>query len=509
MVSGARSSRETSRGELPLRSLGRYEILARIASGGMGSVYWARARGAVGFTKDVAIKLTHQHLREQEDLAKTLLDEARLASRIKHPNVVDVLDLGDDALGLYLVMEYVEGDSLAGILKACREAERTIPLPVGARILVDALAGLHAVHELVDEHGIALHAVHRDFSPHNVLVSVDGTTKLTDFGVAKTRDKLLQTASGLVKGKLPYMSPEQARAKELDRRSDVWSAGAVLWELCAHRRLFDSNNDVELLMQIVTQPPPLLSEAGFDVPLALEEAVAAALTPELEDRIGTAAALARRIEDAVGLADRAEVAAFVRPLVAPKLAARREAAQAIAAERSTEEDDEGPSPSPTVREGKRSIDPEPETELATADKSAAERTGVTASDVVVLPKHKRSWIAAPVAVLAAIAVVALTVRSMSQGSTSATGPGSAAAGEPRSSSAAPPRPSGQQITAEPIATAAVAATAHSLPTRVIESASAPAAAPSDEPAPPKRAPRRGPPPKASGEGLFDSPYERH
>ncbi len=361
------------------RRVGRYEVLAKIASGGMGSVYWARATGPSGFTKDVAIKLTHPHLREHEGATETLLDEAKLAARVKHVNVVEVIDLGEDGDSLFLVMEYVRGASLSAIFSAIRQEQRPLPLPIAGRILVDALRGLAAVHEIVDEEGVSLGVIHRDVSPHNLLVGLDGVTKLTDFGVAKMRNRLIETASGLVKGKAAYMSPEQARAHPLDQRSDVWSAGVVAWEALANRRLFDSSNEVELLLRLVSETPPLLSEVGVVVPPLLEEAIRDALVPDREKRVATAAELARRISLAIpDLADHPAVGAFIRPLVEPKLAER----QRDAKRRAT-----SPDALPAADADADEVATEPDPERARVESATRTTNLVTMSDAVVLPRR--------------------------------------------------------------------------------------------------------------------------
>jgi serine/threonine-protein kinase len=162
---------------IPAR-VGRYEILLPIASGGMATVYLARARGASGFEREVALKLTHTHLREEESFAHDLVEEAKLASRIRHPNVVSVNDVGDDPVGVYLVMDYIEGETLSGLLRLAGRTETPLPINVSLRVVVDALAGLHAAHELTDENGAPLGLVHRDFSPQNILVGLDGCPRL-------------------------------------------------------------------------------------------------------------------------------------------------------------------------------------------------------------------------------------------------------------------------------------------------------------------------------------------
>jgi serine/threonine protein kinase len=308
--------------------IGRYDVLLPIASGGMGTVYLARSKGVGGFERDVAIKVMHQHLREEESFADDLIEEAKLAVRIQHPNVVPVLDVGEDPHGVFLVMDYVEGDSLAGITRTLRKLDRNLPERIGLRVLHDALLGLHAAHELRDKGGELLGLVHRDFSPQNILVGADGVTKLTDFGVAKARTRTSHTATGLVKGKIHYMSPEQARTEEIDRRCDVWAAGVIAWEMLARKRLYRERNDTSVLLQLISEPPVRLRTVRPEVPQPLEDAVAHALATDVEHRCPTAKELADELERGAqaigGLADRSEVADLVRQLSGTHLETRRE-----------------------------------------------------------------------------------------------------------------------------------------------------------------------------------------
>src|SRR5580704_13773364 len=191
----------------------------------MATVYLARTVGPGGFTTEVALKLTHAHLRENPEFSHDLLEEAKLVARIRHHNVVPVIDVGEDPRGIYLVMEYVEGDSLAGLFKRAGST-RPIPLAIAARFMLDALEGLHAAHELRDEAGQLLGLVHRDFTPHNILIGTDGVARLADFGIAKAATRLGNTRMGMVKGKIAYMPPEQAKGLTLDRRCDVWAAAS-------------------------------------------------------------------------------------------------------------------------------------------------------------------------------------------------------------------------------------------------------------------------------------------
>jgi eukaryotic-like serine/threonine-protein kinase len=313
--------------------VGRYEILLPIASGGMATVYVARAVGLSGFTTDVALKLTHAHLQQLPEFATDLLEEAKLAARIRHRNVVAVMDVGDDPHGIYLVMEYVEGDSLAGLLRQ----DRSIPWPIATRMLLDALDGLHAAHELRDDAQELLGVVHRDFTPHNILVGLDGVARLADFGIAKAATRLGHTRLGMVKGKIAYMSPEQAHGHVLDRRCDVWAAGVVAWELFAGRRLYPYDDDVATLLKVATEAPPPLRTVAPETPAALEEAVASALVMKRDDRCPTALALARQISAAVradgDIADANEVAEWMVARVGAKVSDRRMQAAEIHAKR--------------------------------------------------------------------------------------------------------------------------------------------------------------------------------
>jgi eukaryotic-like serine/threonine-protein kinase len=313
--------RSSSNSQLSMpERVGDYELLVPLGSGGMATVYLARKPVVQDVTRDFALKLMHAHLRGDPDWATHLLDEARIVARIRHPNVVQLVEAGDDPSGVFLVLEYVEGDTLSGLSRALRAKHKQLPLAISGRIVLDALAGLHASHEV-------LGLVHRDFSPQNILVGADGIAKLTDFGIAKASDGKL-TASGVVKGKFSYMSPEQARGRTLDRRSDVWAAGVIVWELLARRRLFPNRNDADTLLAVVSERPPLLSDVVAGIPKELSAAVASALEPEVERRCPDAQTLRDRLLEpwsrhAAGLADASELGAFVQAAVAEALALRR------------------------------------------------------------------------------------------------------------------------------------------------------------------------------------------
>jgi serine/threonine-protein kinase len=320
--------------------VGAYELLLPIASGGMGTVYLARKRGPGGFEREVALKLTHAFLREQPEWAAELIEEAKLAARIRHTNVVQVMDVEDDPYGVFLVMQYVEGESLEGLLRLARERGERIPVDVGLRILLDALGGLHAAHELRDPSGEPLGLVHRDFTPQNILVGTDGIARLTDFGVAKAASRDGVTRAGVVKGKAPYMAPEQVRSMPLDRRADVWAAGVVAWELFAGRRMRPSVDDqAALLLQVATEAPPRLLSAREDAPIAVDEAVAQALTLDRSRRCSSAVRfgelLAAAWADTTAPAEASAVAQYVRAAAGEALAERRDRAAGVVASRAS------------------------------------------------------------------------------------------------------------------------------------------------------------------------------
>jgi len=320
------SAASSTAGAFPER-VGKYELLLPLGTGGTATVYLARTRGVAGFEREVALKLVHAHLRADEESRLHLLEEARLAARIRHPNVVPVTEVDADACGVFLVMDYVEGEALSGLVRLLREQSHRLPPRLIARIMNDSLAGLHAAHELRDAQGQFIGLVHRDFSPQNILVGIEGVARLADFGVAKAASRTVRTKTGLVKGKVAYMSPEQARGHKVDRRCDVWAAGVVVWELITGRKLYDHEDDVATLLSVVTEEPPRLASVMQGVPPALDEAVAYALTSDVNNRCPSAEAFRCLLESAWdecgGMASTAELGAFVRQTVGHKLAERR------------------------------------------------------------------------------------------------------------------------------------------------------------------------------------------
>ncbi|MCB9587225.1 MAG: serine/threonine protein kinase [Polyangiaceae bacterium] len=276
--------------------IGRYEVISEIARGGMATVYLAHLGGLGGFRRLVAIKRLHPHLASEPQFVSMFLDEARLVAEIRHPNVVPTLDISDTMQGLCLVMEYIDGAPLTKLLKQAAKQKRGVNPRVAIRVMLDSLAGLHAAHELRDHEGLPLNLVHRDVSPHNLLVGSDGHTRLLDFGVARARQRLTQTRVGEMKGKLAYMAPEQASGRAIDRRTDVFAAGIVLWECLAGARLFYGANEADTLSRLMTQNIPPLSEFSQNTPSALDAVVGKALARDPDERFSSAADFAAELE---------------------------------------------------------------------------------------------------------------------------------------------------------------------------------------------------------------------
>ena len=282
----------------PGSTLGGYRILARLRAGAMGVLYLARRIGPAGFSRPVAIKVIHDHLAANKRFARMFVDEAKLSARIDDPNVVRVEEFGQADGRYYLVMEYVHGASLAQTIAVLRKRGR-IPMDLAVAMAMQIAGGLHGAHEATDEEGVPLGVVHRDVSPHNVIVSYKGYVRVIDFGIAKARQVGGQTKTGSLRGKLAYMPPEQARsARTVDRRADLYGVGLVLWEMLTFRRVFDADTDIAILNQIRNpeiSPPSTLAPA---VPKALDDVIMSTLANDPDQRPATGALLQRALADA-------------------------------------------------------------------------------------------------------------------------------------------------------------------------------------------------------------------
>lgn len=314
----------------------RYETLVKVASGGMATVYLGRAQGALGFEQLVAIKRPHAHLIEDPRFRNMLAAEAQLSARIRHANVVAIRDVEVTEDTVLLVMDYIEGGSLAEVATHLPAGDAKGSARVILRVLLDVCAGLHAAHELRDDDDDPLGLVHRDVSPQNVLVGVDGVSRVTDFGIAKCFQSSSDgTTEGVVKGKLAYMSPEQLRGEPLDRRSDIFALGIMTWELLAGERLFFATNPAVTLTRVLEREVPPLSTVAPDLGTHFDGVLARALNRDPEARFGTAAELAEALEEAAEqaglLAGHREVARVVTEALGPVLSARRERMRALRA----------------------------------------------------------------------------------------------------------------------------------------------------------------------------------
>ncbi|MBL8613463.1 MAG: serine/threonine protein kinase [Myxococcales bacterium] len=303
----------------------RYDLLGEIATGGMATVYVAKLRGAHGFARTVAVKCMHPQYAKDPSFVDMFLDEARVAAKIRHPNVVPTLDIVREHDQLLIVLEYVEGETLSALLKGARKRGERIEPGIACAVVHDLLCGLHAAHEATDDDGQPLGIVHRDVSPQNVIVGADGLSRVLDFGVAKASGRAHETRSGEIKGKVPYMPVEQLYGEELDRRADVYAAGVVLWETLTGERLFDAPNDAALVIKITESPIPSLKEKlGDDFPAEIDRVVMRALSREKADRYASALEMAEDLGRASKLASRLDVAAFVKEHAGTTLAEREQ-----------------------------------------------------------------------------------------------------------------------------------------------------------------------------------------
>jgi eukaryotic-like serine/threonine-protein kinase len=306
------------------RWVGRYLLHGVIAAGGMATVYFGRFQGEGGFSRTVAVKCLHPQFALDPEFRAMFVDEARLCARIRHPNVVSTLDVVGVEGELSIVMEYVQGESLARLLRlGQRLGERIHPSAV-ATIMNGVLEGLHAAHEATSERGEPLGIVHRDVSPQNIMVGVDGVARVVDFGVAKAVGRLQTTREGQLKGKLSYMAPEQLKSENVDRRTDVYAASVVMWEALTGRRLFESEHEVGIFGKVLEgriEPP---SAYAPDVPAALDPIVMRGLERDPARRFASAQQMAMAIEEVIALAPPRRVGSWVTRLAESALAQRAE-----------------------------------------------------------------------------------------------------------------------------------------------------------------------------------------
>jgi serine/threonine protein kinase len=311
--------------------VGRYAIHDRIAAGGMATVHLGRLVGEGGFARTVAIKRLHPHFATDPDFVSMFLDEGRLAARIRHPNVVQTLDVVVDSDEVFLVMDYVDGDSLAALIRAAGKRGETVPPACAVALVAGALHGLHAAHEAKSDAGMPLGIVHRDVSPQNILVGVDGVARVLDFGVAKALGQSHVTREGQLKGKLAYMSPEQIQGHEVDRRTDIFAASVVLWEVLTGRRLFKADGDAQILHRVLHGDIPRPSTLAGSVPQVLDDVVMRGLARDTSLRFPSAETMADALEEAVAPLAVRKVGAWVRGMFGDALVTRVELVREIEA----------------------------------------------------------------------------------------------------------------------------------------------------------------------------------
>ncbi|MDB4945144.1 MAG: Serine/threonine-protein kinase Pkn6 [Labilithrix sp.] len=308
----------------PVRVVGRYALYHEIAAGGMATVHIGRLLGPVGFARTVAVKRLHPQFAKDPEFVSMFLDEARVAARVQHPNVVATIDVVATDGELFLIMDYIRGESLSKLLRMVRKQGERMPPRIAASICCGLLHGLHAAHEAKNERGGRIDLVHRDVSPQNVLVGADGIARVLDFGIAKAAGRIQVTRDGQIKGKLAYMPPEQLSGRELTRAVDIYAAAVVMWEALTGERLFKGETESETLAKILRDEvlPPSAIVPGLTT--AFDAALLRALSRDPAQRHATARELAFELEKCVGVASATEVGEWVEQMAGPVLTARED-----------------------------------------------------------------------------------------------------------------------------------------------------------------------------------------
>ncbi len=286
------------------KAFGRYELLMQMGTGGMATLFLARIRGPKDYEKLLAIKKIHEHLLGDPEFISMFRDEARIAALIHHPNVVSTFDLGEIDGAYFIAMEYVHGQTLRDVVKASGRRKDPLDWANVVRIVSDVAKGLHAAHELRSHEGEPLDVIHRDVSPQNVLVSYDGHVKLVDFGVAYAAERITDTGAGKLKGKVGYMSPEQASGIAIDRRSDIFSLATILFEAVTGRRLFNEDTDAATLLKVREADVPLLTSVNADLPGELDSILQCALARDRDARFDTAEDFSEALDELLALSKR-------------------------------------------------------------------------------------------------------------------------------------------------------------------------------------------------------------
>lgn len=313
-----------------LRAVGRYQLLRPLAVGGMGQVFLASFSSMQGVQKLFAIKVLLPHIAHQQEIVDMFINEARVASKMSHPNICQVFELGLEGDELFIAMEYLKGIPLTSILRGC-SPDHPMPPRHALGVIEQATRGLHYAHQLVDERGQSLELVHRDISPGNLFLTDDGVAKILDFGVVKATTNAQQTRTGLLKGKFCYMSPEQIKGEPLDRRADVFSLGVCLYELLTNRPLFSHKSEYEAIQQITERPIRPLRKTSPELPAAVEDVVMKALAQDRDERFATMSEFGAALQEIAihvdGLSTAANLADFVREKFGKDLAQQQTLAE--------------------------------------------------------------------------------------------------------------------------------------------------------------------------------------
>jgi serine/threonine-protein kinase len=452
----------------PEQRIGRYAIFDQIAVGGMASVHLARLTSVEGFSRVVAVKRMHRHLLENAELKQMFVAEARLAARVRHPNVVPILDVLSHESELLIVLEYVHGESLHALMRAAKERGKTVPRPIACTIAIAALQGLHAAHEAKDERGRPLELVHRDVSPQNILVGEDGVTRVLDFGVAKAIQAHTETDPGVLKGKYSYMAPEVIQGASATRRSDVFSTATVIWELLVGQKLFSGASEQERLLKIVKGEYPRPCDVGVDdVPAPLESIVMKGLSRDPAERYRDALDMAIDLERHAELASQRVVGDWVARLARGTLEHRSDLIHAIEISSVGRTSFVSPSLVPPPAAGSAAP--------ASSLRTAGQRSGIQERGPATRVRALRPWLiaGAGLALVITLAIVLLTPRSRdSAGSVESTEP---------AKTPAPPGPTAAESAAARAALAPPAPASAELPSASAAEASSVDRAPAPPP----------------------------